>query len=643
MGDTHVIVGTAGHIDHGKTTLIRALTGTDTDRLPEEKKRGITIVLGFAELELGNRRVGVIDVPGHERFVKNMVAGAGGIDVVVMVVAADEGVMPQTREHLEICQLLGVKQGVVALTKIDRAGELYELAIDDVKSEMAGTFLENAPIVPCAATTGEGIDALREALTDAVETVAARNKQGPMLLPVDRVFSMKGFGNVITGTLIRGALAVGDTVDVLPPIPGHEVDKGARVRGLQVFGESVERAFGGQRTAVNLQGVDKESIRIGQNLVTRGAAVPTKKISVRFTYLKSRKKKLKSGAKLLVHTGTSLVEAGITLLDQDVLEPGDTGFATLRLSEPIATLPGARFIGRGFEAVTTAGRTIAGGIVLDPNPARRRRKAEPVLALMGALDALHEQGPDDGRLATALDGLVRERGPAGADLDDLARRLGFPRKACEKAAKGKLARVSDRLVASEAIDALVDRITSVVAAYHEEFPFRSGVAVAELSSRLGRSIPTTIVDHTVRQMIGAKKLADDREGVRLPKHRAAVDLGGEAQKNLIETLRTAALEPPSAAELQKASGLDQRAFKELLAALTRANDIVHAGSGLYFEASAYADAQKRILDFIATEGSITTAQAKTILGVSRKFLIPFLESLDKRGVTARVGEARKAR
>lgn len=644
MSDPHVIVGTAGHIDHGKTTLIRALTGVDTDRLPEEKKRGITIVLGFAPLTLGDgRRVGVIDVPGHEKFVKNMVAGAGGIDVVLLVVAADEGVMPQTREHLEICQLLGVKRGVVALTKIDRAGELYELAIDDVKSEVAGTFLDGMPIVPCSATTGEGIDAVRDALTAAVAEVVADDRSGPVLLPIDRVFSMKGFGSVITGTLLSGSLAVGDTIDVLPPIAGHAIDKGARVRGIQVFSTATERAFGGQRTAVNLQGVDLEQLRIGQNIVTRGAALPTKKLTVRLTYLRSRKKKLKTGAKVLLHTGTALVEAGITLLDADALEPGATGFATMRLAEPIATLPGMRFIARGFEAVSTAGRTIAGGVVLDPNPARRRRKSPEVLSLVAALDALVERGPAEDRLVAALEGLVRERGPAGADLEDLSRRLGHSTKVCEKAARGAIARVQDRLVAGEAIDALTASVERVCAAYHKEFPFRSGVSIAELSTRLGRTIPTSIVDHAVKQMLKDKRLAEDREGVRLFAFRAAVDLGGAAQQRVIDRLVEAGLEPPAPAGLGAAAELDAAQTKELLAALTRTQKIVHAGSGLYFAKSVYDDATQKVLAFIAAEGGITTAQAKTLLGVSRKFLIPFLESLDKRGVTARVGEVRKAR
>lgn len=644
MGAPHVIVGTAGHIDHGKTTLIQALTGVDTDRLPEEKKRGITIVLGFAPLILeGGRRVGVVDVPGHERFVKNMVAGAGGIDVVLLVVAADEGVMPQTREHLEICQLLGVKRGVVALTKIDRAGELYELAIDDVESEVAGTFLEGKPIIPCSAKTGEGIDALKAALSDAVEEVEGDGRQGPMLLPVDRSFTMKGFGSVITGTLLSGSIAVGDTVDVLPPIPGHAVDKGARVRGIQVFSESQERAFGGQRTAVNLQGVELAQLRVGQNLVTRGAALPTKKLTVRLTYLKSRDKKLKTGAKVLLHTGTALVEAGVTLLDTDALEPGVTGFATLRLAEPIATLPGMRFIARGFEAVRTAGRTIAGGTILDPNPARRRRKAPEVQRLVKALDALVERGPDEGRLVEAMQLLVAERGPAGAKIEDLARRLGHSQKACEKAAKKSIARVADRLVADEAIAALGERVLEVCAVHHREFPFRSGVAIAELATKLGPTIPTAIVDHVVKQLLAAKTLAEDREGVRLASHRAAVDLGGAVQGKVVDALKSAGLEPPSVAELQKRTGLEPPQLKELLAALTRAKTIVHAGGGLYFEASVYEAAQERLLTFIRAEGGATTAQAKGLLGVSRKFLIPFLESLDKRGVTARVGEVRKAR
>ena len=646
----HLILGTAGHIDHGKTSLIRRLTGVETDRLPEEKRRGITIVLGFAPLSLpSGRRVGVVDVPGHERFVKNMVAGAGGIDVALLVVAADEGVMPQTREHIEICQLLGVRVGVVALTKIDRAGELVELALEDVRAEVRGSFLAEAPIVPCSAHTGEGIDALLAALEAAVDRVPPRSPSSAVLLPVDRTFSMKGFGSIVTGTAIRGAIAVGDSVDVLPPVPGRAVIRGARVRGLQVFGEAVERVEAGQRAAVNLQGVELESLALGQALVTPGAAKPTKKLSVRLSHLASRGKKLKSGARALLHVGTALVEAGLTLLDADALEPGHSGYATLRLGEPIAALPGQRFILRGFETATQAGRTMGGGVILDPHPGRRRRRSAATLEVVGALWALADGGPEpspaDGRVERALTALVAERGAPGAPLEELGRRLGVSEAELRRAAartRKDVALVGDRAVAVGAVERLAERLLAVVEAFHRELPFRGALAIQELSSRAGGQVPRPIVEHAVERLLAAQRLVADKEGVKTPAHRAAAETA-EARVKVLGALEAAGLEPPLAGALEALSGLKGPAFKELLAALVRAGEVVNAGQGLYFARGPWEGAKAQLVAFAEVEGSISTAEAKTLFGVSRKFLIPLLEAFDKQQITVRIGEVRKVK
>lgn len=641
----HVIVGTAGHIDHGKTSLIRALTGVDTDRLPEEKKRGITIVLGFAPLDLGNeRRVGVVDVPGHERFVKNMVAGAGGIDVVLMVVAADEGVMPQTREHLEICQLLGIRRGLVALTKIDRAGELAELAAEDVRAEFAGTFLESAPIIPCSAETGEGIEEVKGALISLVEEVEAR-PQKTLLLPVDRKFSVKGFGTIVTGTLIQGRLGVGDTVEILPPVPGHPIDKAVRIRSLQVFGGPVEEAHAGQRTAVNLQGVELDSLALGQILVAPDTARITRKLSARLTHLQSRSKKLKTGAKFLFHTGTALVEAAATLLDTDALQPGETGFATIRLTEPVATLPGQRFIARGFEATDKAGRTIAGGTILDPDPGRRRRKTEATIEVMEQLAALVETGPNEGRLETALKALVKERGTRGIPASDLAVRLGVKPARVEKLA-GKTKGVSlagDRLIDDQALEALGERVLKAIATYHREFPYRKGMAVAELVTRLGRRRGAKLVELAASRLVSKKRLVREPEGLRLPQHAPAAESNTQAKEKLLAALADAGFEPPAPAELEAACGLSGKSFKELVAAMVRSGEIVSASPTIYFTKGTWDEAKQKVLDYIAQEGSITTAQAKALFGISRKYLIPLLEAMDKQRITVRVGEARKAK
>jgi selenocysteine-specific elongation factor len=640
----NVIVGTAGHIDHGKTSLVRRLTGVDTDRLPEEKRRGITIVLGFAPLILDDgRRVGVVDVPGHERFVKNMVAGAGGIDVVLMVVAADEGVMPQTREHLEICELLGIPRGLVALTKIDRAPELAELAVEDVRAEFAGSFLAAAPIIPCSSETGEGIDRLRAELTALVKEVPPR-AQKSLLLPIDRRFSVKGFGTIVTGTLIQGQLAVGDTVEVLPELPGHRIDD-VRVRSIQVFSDPVERAFAGQRTAINLQGVDLEKLALGQVVVARGTARPTQKVGVQLRYLESWSKKLKTGAKFLFHTGTALVEAALTLLDADALEPGGSGYATIRLAEPIATLPGQRFIARGFDTPMKAGRTIAGGTIIDTDPGRRRRKTEDTVDSMSKLHALVEKGPDEGRLEAALVKLVAEKKKRGIVLGDLSLRLGFNAARIEKTAKQaeRIFVIGDRAIHEAALRELMQRMLDAVAAYHREFPFRKGVAIAELSTRVAPALDPRIAELAAKKLVGEKRLVQEQEGLRVPSHAPAAETNTEAKEKLIAALDAGGYEPPAPADLETVCGLRGATFKELIAALVRSGEIVSAAPTIYFSKRVWNEATTKVLVHIEKEGEISTAQAKTLFGISRKFLIPLLEAMDKHRITVRVGEVRKAR
>ncbi|MCK6546311.1 selenocysteine-specific translation elongation factor [Myxococcota bacterium] len=646
---TRVIVGTAGHIDHGKTTLVLKLTGVDTDRLPEEKKRGITIVLGFAPLVLPNgQRVGLVDVPGHERFVKNMVAGAGGIDVALLVVSADEGVMPQTREHVEICQLLGIRRGVVALTKIDRAErDLVELAADDVRSELQGTFLADAPIVPVSAMTGEGIDVLLATLTKLVEGLEAKRESDAVLLPIDRVFSMKGFGSIITGTLITGSLGVGDVVEVLPPVPGRAAPETVRIRGLQVFHEKVDRAHAGERTAANLAGVELDQLALGQVIVTPGAAVPTKKIAVHLSYLKSRSKPLKTGARILFHTGTALVEAGLTLIGRDRVEPGEQVYAHVLLREPIATLPGQHFIARGFDPVEKAGRTIAGGVILDPHPGRRRRQAPETTEIMAQLHELAIEGRGKGRLEKALVALVKERGPHGLELAELARRLGVLPATCEKAAEkaGKdITRLDQRFVFTQAIEDLSTKLMGIVDAFHAEHEHKLGMAIGELANRAGQGLPMEVVERAVTLLVSRKKIVRDAEGIRRVE-RAAVGVasGGEARTKVLAVLEAAKLEPPAPEVLESTSGLAAKPFRDLMATMVRTGEVVHAGGGLYFSKDAFEDAKARVLAHLAKEGSLGAPQAKELLGVSRKYLIPLLETLDKQQVTVRIGDVRKAK
>lgn len=645
----HVALGTAGHIDHGKTSLVRALTGIDTDRLPEEKRRGITISLGFAPLLLPDgTRVGVIDVPGHERLVKTMVAGAGGIDVVLLVVAADEGVMPQTREHLEICQLLGVPRAIVALTKIDRAGpELTAMALDDVRAHLAPTRLADAPIVPCSAITGEGLDALIAAIARAAEQVPlGRRDARAAALPIDRVFTVKGFGSVVTGTLRQGTIAAGDKVEIVPALPGRALEGPVRVRSVEVFREPVERAHAGDRTALSLQGVELSALSPGQVVVAPGAMVPTRLLDVELWHLASRARALKTGARVEVYTGTGAAEATITLLDADVLEPGAQGMARLRLRAPLGVLPGQRYIVRGFDAATTAGRTVGGGVVLDPEPPRRKRHDPGALGLLAALSTHRRAQDGDGDAPAALTAaalaLVHERGARGLAVEVLARRLGVERAPLDKLGSRGLTAVGEVLVHGEALIALQPRLLAIVDAFHAEHPYRGAVPLAEIASKVGRRAPSAVVDRALRSLVGMKKLAQDPEGYRRPEHAPSAFAGGDARRIVSDALEARGLEPPSVYELAAQTALADKALRELLSIMAKAGEVVRATPELYFARKPYDEGAERLRALIFENGEISTQDAKNRLSLSRKYLIPLLESYDKTGVTVRVGEVRRA-
>jgi len=378
-----IILGTAGHIDHGKTSLIKAISGTDTDRLKEEKERGITIELGFASLDLPDgQHLGIVDVPGHEKFVKNMVAGATGIDIVVMVIAADEGVMPQTREHMEICTLLGIQHGLIVMTKTDMVDEEWlELALEDIREFSQGTFLEEAPIMPVSSVTGDGIPELIGAINEIAGSIPQRPPSSLFRLPIDRVFTMKGFGTVITGTLVSGKISVGETIMVYP------TGITSKVRGIQVHNLSAETAEAGQRTAINFQGLDKAAVKRGEVLSTPDALIASYMVDISFHYLASSKKPLKNRTLVRFHTGTSEVMGYLILLEQEELPPGQTVVAQLRLDSPVAIVKDDRFVIRSYSPV----RTIGGGQVLNPIPQKHKRLKQDVI---DGLQHLTDEDPE---------------------------------------------------------------------------------------------------------------------------------------------------------------------------------------------------------------------------------------------------------
>ena len=404
----HIVLGTAGHIDHGKTTLIKTLTGVDLDSLKEEKERGITIQLGFTSLTLpSGQKLGIVDVPGHEKFVRNMVSGVGGIDIVLFTIAADEGIMPQTKEHLDICQILKIKRGVIALTKTDLVDEEWlQLVTDEISECVKGSFLENAPIIPLSSTTGEGIPALQTALDKLAQEVEERTPSGVFRLPIDRVFTMKGFGTVVTGTLISGSVSLGDNVEILPE------KIGAKIRGIQVHNQQVETATAGLRTAINLQGVEKTFVERGSVLVKEKTLHPTSRVDAKIELLKNASKPLKNRSRIRFHSGTNEVLAQLILLDHEELQPGDSALAQFKLEEPLIVLPLDRFVIRSYSPVLTIG----GGQVLDAHPHKHKRLAEETLDYLNAL----QSGSDKEKIVL----FVSDSAMAGLDLSQLVARMG---------------------------------------------------------------------------------------------------------------------------------------------------------------------------------------------------------------------------
>jgi len=642
-----IVIGTAGHIDHGKTALVRALTGIDTDRLAEERRRGITIELGFAHLPLPDGSVaGVVDVPGHERFVRAMAAGAGGIDLVVLVIAADEGVMPQTREHLDICRLLGVPRGLVAVTKSDLLPELgadwLPLLEQEIRAALAGSFLDGCPIVPCSSRSGEGLPALREAIAAVAAEVPERPADGPAYLPVDRAFSLKGFGTVVTGTLLSGSLAEGERVALVPPAAGTGE---LRVRSLQVHGQATARALAGQRTAVNLPGVEAGAISRGQALC-RPAEIPASHLlDVELSLLPVAPRPLKHRARLLLHVGTAQVSATVVLLDRSELAPGGSAPAQLRLSAPVAALPGQRFILRGFAAIEGRGRTVAGGRIL-AIAARRRRRGRP--AELEQLRIL--AGPDaDARLGAAL----TMAGPVGLAADALVGRTALSAKAVAAAlerlgARGEALLVDrDRRVwvAGAVARALSGRLGHAVAEFHRQKPLAAGMGREELRGRLPPAADARLFQRLLGQLAERGELVVEGDLVRAPGHRAAASGsdGAALKARVAEVFRRGGLTPPWLAELPGLVGAAAGEVAAVVKLLAAEGAAVRVAPELYFDAAALRELRERLLAHLRARREITTQEFKELVGATRKHVIPLAEYFDREKVTLRVGEKRLLR
>jgi selenocysteine-specific elongation factor len=619
----NVIAGAAGHIDHGKTALVKALTGIDADRLAEEKRRGITIDLGFAHLLLNpDLRIGFVDVPGHERFIKNMLAGVGGIDLVLLVVAADEGVMPQTREHFEICRLLRIPRGVIALTKADLVDAgMLQLARMEVEEFVAGSFLEGAPIAPVSSVTGAGLPELRAALERVAASAPEKDAAGHFRLPIDRAFTMKGFGAVATGTLVSGAVEREQEVEL------HPGGRRLRVRGVQVHGEAVQRASAGQRTALNLSGVDAAELRRGQTLSAPGLFRPVEIVDCRLELLASAKP-LKHRAPVHFHAGAAELEAEARLLDgAQTLRPGGVAWVRFVLRQPALLLPGDRFIIRSFSPVTTIG----GGEVVDIC-GRRYRKGESAGERLAALAA-----SDAARVATP----AREAA-YGVALDELIALTGLTAPRIAQAAKAASLVAFDQAqpwyVDRAWFQAAAARAVAAVSAFHQANPLAPGMAKEDLRSREFPDAPAFVLDALLASADG---LAVEAGAVRLRSHTVSLQREEEQARAAIEAAFSAAgLAVPSLAEALNASGVEPARARSLLALLLREKRLVRVGGELIFHVSAL----ERLRQLLAARRGVrfTVAEFKEWTGISRKYAIPLLEYLDRERVTRREGDSRVA-
>jgi len=620
----HIILGTAGHIDHGKTELVRALTGVDTDRLREEKDRGISIELGFARFDLpSGTSLGVVDVPGHERFVKTMLAGAGGVDIVLLVVAADEGVMPQTREHLDIIDLLGVKNGIVALTKTDLVGpDEIELAREEARELVEGTVLEDAPVVSVSSVSREGLEELTERLEELASAVEERASSGRARLPIDRVFSLAGHGTIVTGTLWSGTVRPGDKLMIYPA--GAHV----RVRSVQVHDESVEVAEAGQRTAIGLAGVDKDSLSRGDTLGSPDALHVSHMFDARLRLVPGARP-LTNRSRVHLHLGTSQALARIVLLETEELRSGEDELVQMRLESPLVAERDDLFVIRSYSPVTTVG----GGRVLDPAPRRHKRMREDVIE---ALSVLEDGSPEDVLLQA-----IGDAGLTGLGPSEIADRVGSEASAVagRLAADGRLTEVEGRLYTAESLDELRERILRALSRRAEEAPLEWGMSAEELRGTLSRRLDRKLLDAVLSGLSEAGEIARRGDLVRLGG--ADVDLSTH-QRKLAERIESRLLEAganvPTLDELREEMDADE--FDSIVKLLGETGRVVKVTTTLLFHPSVVDDVRSRLLERLDQEGELGVPAFKNMIGVTRKYAIPLLEYFDREGTTMRSGNVR---
>jgi selenocysteine-specific elongation factor len=612
------VVGTAGHVDHGKSTLVHALTGIDPDRLREEKERGLTIDLGFAHFTVpSGDEISIVDVPGHERFIKNMLAGVGGIDLALLVIAADESVMPQTREHLAIIDLLGIDRGVVALTRADLVDpDLLAIAEADAADVIASTSLAGSPIVPCSGVTGLGLPELVDAIAEQLECAERRRDIGRPRLPIDRVFTMTGFGTVVTGTLIDGSLSTGDEVEILPD------GLRARIRGLQHHGRKVEIALPGTRTAVNLASVPVEKLRRGMVVALPGTLRPIKTLDARIRAVPYLDRPIRHNLRVTFHTGSSEVAGRLLLLGTDALQPGESAWAQLRLSAPVVAVPGDRFI------IRDTNDTLAGGTVIAADPPRHRRFHEQTISGLER----HAQGSPEDLVMMAISRLEP------VEMDALTRALNFTAAAAASAVRALTADGRARalgappdaavLVTETGFAALSGRIDKTLKDYHEAFPLRPGMPREELRSRLG--LPQRAFEAVLAALADPGKVQDG-PSVSLAGHAPRLsDTDRAVADAYVATLLSSPYAPPT----------EHPPPTEILAHLAREGVVVVTPDGVVFAAQPYVEMTDAVRRHLQEHGAITLAQARDMFGTTRKYAQALLEHLDSQRVTRRDGDER---
>ncbi len=619
------VIGTAGHVDHGKSTLVKAMTDIDPDRFPEEKAREMTIDLGFAWMTLpSGREVSIVDVPGHERFIKNMLAGVGAIDLALLIVAADESVMPQTREHLAILDILQITRGLVVITKTDLVdAELVELVKAEVEDTLQGTSFEGCPMVGVSAYTGDGMDELKATIDGILDQTEARKDLGRPRLPIDRCFTISGFGTVVTGTLIDGTLTVGQEVELAGS--GQK----ARVRGLQSHKTKVDATDPGVRLAVNLSGLSKDEVERGEILTIPGWLKPTRRVDARLRMVKNAPNPLKHNQGVTFHLFTSEASARVRLLDADRLVAGQEGWVQILLEEPLPVVKGDFFVIRSSED------TLGGGQIVDPNPRRRyRRFDDDVVERMMTLD----QGTGEDIIIS----VAEQWGPC--DLTTLSQRTNLPReevseRVAELTEDGDLVSLGDFGSDADAVvysaqgwAILKSKVASALQLYHTQYPLRQGVPAQEIRSRLDLSQP--VYQRALVRLVEEQIVVDERQSLRLPDHEITLTPQMEEEASAyLNSLRKDPYSPPSG----------QKVSSELLGVLIDQGKIVRVGDGVIFDAGAYREMTERIVQHLKDQGNITVAEARTMFDTSRKYILPLLEHMDQQQITRRTGDERVLR